>query len=57
MKLQYEELSDLNSSPSIIGMMKSMRMRWERHVAGTGEKRNAYRLLEGKGPLGRPNHR
>jgi hypothetical protein len=36
-------------------------MRWAGHVARTGEKRNAYRLLvgksEGKRPLGRPRRR
>jgi hypothetical protein len=26
-------------------MMKSRRMRWARHVARMGEKRNAYRIL------------
>jgi hypothetical protein len=57
-KLHNEELRDLYSSPSIIRMMKSRRMRWARHVARMGEKRNAYRLLvgkpEGKRPLGIP---
>jgi hypothetical protein len=28
-------------------------MRWAGHVARIGEKRNAYRILVGKGPLGR----
>jgi hypothetical protein len=36
-------------------------MRWARHVARMGEKRNAYRILvgkpEGKRPLGRPRRR
>jgi hypothetical protein len=36
-------------------------MRWAGHVARTGEKRNAYRLLVGKPqgerPLGRPRRR
>jgi hypothetical protein len=36
-------------------------MRWKGYVARTEEKRNTYRLLEGrperKGPLGRPRHR
>jgi hypothetical protein len=36
-------------------------MRWAGHVARTGEKRNAYRILvgkpEGKKPLGRPRVR
>jgi hypothetical protein len=42
------------SSPSIIRMMKSRRMRWAGHVARMGEKRNAYRLLVRK-PEGK-NH-
>jgi hypothetical protein len=47
-KLHNEELRDLYSSPSIIRIMKSRRMRWAGHVAQMGEKRNAYRLLVGK---------
>jgi hypothetical protein len=42
-------------------MIKSRNMRWTRHVARIGEKRNAYRILvgkpEGKRPLGRPRGR
>jgi hypothetical protein len=60
-KLHNEELRDLYSSPSIIRIIKSRRMRWADHVARMGEKRNAYRLLvgkpEGKRPLGRPRRR
>jgi hypothetical protein len=60
-KLHNEELHDLYSSPSIIRIMKSRRMRWVGHVAQLVEKRNAYRLLvgkpEGKRPLGRPRCR
>jgi hypothetical protein len=56
-QLQNEKLRDLYSSPSIIGMIKSRRMRWARHVARVGEKRNAYGLLVGKRPLGRPRRR
>jgi hypothetical protein len=60
-KLHNEELRDLYSSPSIIKIIKSRRMRWAGHVAGMGEKRNAYRLLvgkpEGKRPLGRPRRK
>jgi hypothetical protein len=59
-KLHNEELRDLYSSPSIIRIIKSRRMRWALHVARMGGKRNAYRLLvrkpDGKGPLGRPRH-
>jgi hypothetical protein len=57
-KLHNEKLRDLYSSPSIIRIIKSRRMRWAGHVARMGEKRSAYRLLvgnpEGKRPLGRP---
>jgi hypothetical protein len=60
-KLYNEKLHNLYSSPSIIRMMKSRRMRWAGHVARMGEKRNLYRLLvgkpEGKRPLGRPRHK
>jgi hypothetical protein len=47
-KLHNEELRDLYSSPSIIRIIKSRRMRWAGHAARMGEKRNAYRLLVGK---------
>jgi hypothetical protein len=60
-KLHNEELPDVYSSPSIIRIIKSRRMRWEDHVARMREKRNAYRLLvrksEGKRPLGRQRRR
>jgi hypothetical protein len=60
-KLNNEELHNLYSSPSIIRIIKSRRMRWVGHVAGMGEKRNVYRLLvgkpEGRRPLGRPRRR
>jgi hypothetical protein len=60
-KLHNEELRDLYSSPSIITIIKSRRMRWAGHLARLGEKRNAYRLLvgkpEGKRPLLRPRRR
>jgi hypothetical protein len=41
-KLHNEELSDLYSSPSIIRIIRSRRMRWAGHVARLGEKWNAY---------------
>jgi hypothetical protein len=60
-KVHNEELHSLYSSPSIIRMIKSRRMRWAGYVARMGEKRNAYTILvgkpEGKGPLGRPSRR
>jgi hypothetical protein len=54
-------VGNLYSSPSIIRIINSRRMRWTRHVARMGEKRNVYRLLvgkpEGKRPLERPRRR
>ena len=35
-KLHNEELNDLYSSPNIVRLIKSRRMRWARHVAGIG---------------------
>jgi hypothetical protein len=59
-KLHDEELNDLFSSPSIIRIIKSRRMRWEGNMARM-VKRNVYRLWvtnpEGKRPLERPRHR
>jgi hypothetical protein len=57
-KRHNEELHNLYSSPSIIRVIKSRRMRWAGHVSRMEQKRNAYRILvgkpEGKRPLGRP---
>jgi hypothetical protein len=41
-KLHNEELHDLYSSPSIIRMIKSRRMRWVGHVARMGGKRTRF---------------
>jgi hypothetical protein len=60
-KLHNEEIHNLYSSPSIIRIIKSRRMRWAGHVARMGEKGNAYRIMvgkpEGKRVLGRPRCR
>jgi hypothetical protein len=53
-KLHNEELHNLYSSPSIIRIIKSRRMRWAGHVTRMGEKRNVYRLLVGKPERNRP---
>jgi len=57
-KPHNEELNDLHSSPNIVWVMKSRRMRWVGHVARMGKRVGAYRGLvgkpEGKRPLGRP---
>jgi hypothetical protein len=39
-KLHNEELHNLYSSPSIIRIIKTRRMRWAGYVARMGEKRN-----------------
>ena len=60
-KLHNEELNDLYSSPNIVRVIKSKRMRWVGRVARMGERRGVYRVLvgkpEGKRPLGRPRRR
>jgi hypothetical protein len=60
-RLHNEEMNDLYSSPNIIWVIKSRRMRWTGHAARMGEGRRAYRILvgrpEGRRPLGRPRRR
>jgi hypothetical protein len=57
-KLHNEELNDLYSSPKIVRVVKSRRMRWAGHVVSMGVERGVHRVLvgkpEGKRPLGRP---
>jgi hypothetical protein len=49
------------SSPNIVRVIKSRKMRWVGHVARMGEGRGVYMVLverpEGKRPLGRPSRR
>jgi hypothetical protein len=60
-KLHNEDLHDLYSSPNIVRVIKSRRMRWAGHVARMGEERGVCRILvgkpEGKRPLGRHRRR
>jgi hypothetical protein len=46
--MHTEKMHDLFSSPNIIRMIKSWRLRWAELVACTGEMTNAYRVLVGK---------
>jgi len=59
--LHNEEINVLYSSPNIVRVIKSRRMRWAGHVARMGEESGLYRVLvgkpEGKRPLGRPRRR
>jgi hypothetical protein len=56
-----DELHNLYSSPNIVRVIKTRRMRWAGHVARMGEGRGAYRVSvgrpEGKRSLGRPRRR
>jgi hypothetical protein len=58
LKLHNDELHSLYSSPNIIRVIKSRRIRWAGHVARMGEGRGVYRVfvgrLDGTRPLGRP---
>jgi len=60
-RLHNEELNNLYSSPNIVRVIKSRRMRWAGHVEHMCEERGVYRILVGKPkgrrPLGRPRRR
>jgi hypothetical protein len=60
-KLHNDKLHSLYSSPNIVRVIKSRRMRWAGHVARMGEGRGVYRVLierpEGKKPLERLRRR
>ena len=51
----------VDSSPNIVRVVKSRRMRWAGHVARMDEERGVYGVLvgkpEGRRPLGRPGRR
>jgi len=53
-KLHNEEFNDLYSSPNIVRMIKSRRMRWTGHVACVRERRGACTVLVGKPEGKRP---
>jgi hypothetical protein len=44
-KVHNEELNSLYSSPNIIRVIKSRRMKWARHGARVGERRGSYRVF------------
>jgi len=47
-KVHNEELNDMYSSPNIVRVIKSRRMRWSGHMARMGERRGVYRVLVGE---------
>ena len=51
-KLHNEELNDLYSSPNIVRLIKSRRMKWAGHVARMEEGRGVHKVL-----VGRPRRR
>jgi len=60
MKLCHEDYCDLYALRYIMSVIKSMRMRWARHVARMTEKENARRarwVNLKKRPLGGPRRR
>jgi len=60
-QLHNVELNDLYSSPNIVWVIKSSRMRWAGHVPHMELSRGVYGVLvgklEGKRPLGRSGHK
>jgi hypothetical protein len=59
--LHNDELHSLYSSPNIVRVIISRRMRWAGRVAYMEERRGVHKVLavrpEGKRPLGRPKRR
>jgi hypothetical protein len=51
-RLHNKELYAVYSSPNIIRVIKTRRLRWAGHMARMGERRGAYRI-----PAGRPERR
>jgi hypothetical protein len=60
-KIHNDECHNLYTSPNVVRVIKTGRMRWVGNVARKGETRNAYKVLvrnsEEKRPFGRPGLR
>jgi len=60
-KLHKEELNDVYSSPNIVWVIRSRKMRWAGHAARAVERRVVYSVFVGKPerkrPLGRLRRR
>jgi hypothetical protein len=60
-KLHNDELHHLYSSPNIVRVIKSRKVKWAGHVERMGEGKGIYKVLvgrpEGKRPPGRPRRR
>jgi hypothetical protein len=59
--LHNDELHNTYFSPNVIRVIILRRMKWARHLACMGEKKDAWRVFvgksEGKRPLRRPKRR
>ena len=59
--VRLRKVNNLNCSPNIVRVIKSIIMSWAEHVVRIGEERVPYWVLvgkaEGKRPLGRLRHR
>ena len=56
-RMHNEELNDQYSSPNIVWVIKSRRMRWAGHVACMDEERGVYMVLVRKPEGRRPRRR
>jgi hypothetical protein len=56
-KLHNDELHNLYSSPNIVRVINSRKMRWAGHVARMGEGRVVCRVLVGRTEVKRPLER
>jgi hypothetical protein len=56
-KLHNDEFHSLYSSPNIVRVIKSRRIKWVGHVARMGEGRGVYRVLIGRSEWKRPLER
>ena len=59
--MQHNVVIELYTSPNIVPVIKSRRMRWAGHVARVVDGRGVYRVLvgkpEGRRPMGKPRRR
>jgi len=56
-KLHNDGFNDLYSSPNILRVIKSRKIKWTGHVARMGERRGVNRVLVGKPEGKRPLRR
>ena len=47
-RVHNAELNDLYSSPNMVRVIKSRKIRWAGHVVRIGDRRGVYRVLDGE---------